>query len=135
MDAEVRHLSLDEVMALHDRMMSALGWHPAPLRSVELLESAVLRPQTAAYYERADLVRQAALLGVGISQAQAYLDGNKRTAYIAMVAFLELNHIDLLAEPLVVAQQLNRVSERSDSLDAATARFEAWLRQNVLPAS
>ena len=40
------------------------------------------------------------VLAVGISQAQAFLDGNKRTALFAMVTFLE----------------------------AATDRFEAWLR-------
>ena len=77
-----RHLSLADVEALHVEMMRATGWEPAPFRGGggSLLESAVMRPQMAEHYDDADLIRQAALLAVGISQAQAYLDGNKRTA-------------------------------------------------------
>ena len=72
----VRYLSVADVMALHNAMMEGMGRHPAPLRYAGLLESAVLRPQMAAYYEEADLVRQAALLAVGIAQNQPYVDGN-----------------------------------------------------------
>ena len=120
-------------MALHIRMMERLGYHPAPLRDQGLLESAVLRPQMAAHYEGADLIRQAALLGVGLSQAQAYVDGNKRTGYIAMVYFLELNGHTIAAEPLVIARQLELVAERTDGLEAATGRFEDWLREHTEP--
>lgn len=77
-----RYLSVDDVMALHREMMRRLGAFPAPLRDERLLESAVMRPQTAAYYEDADLVRQAALLAAGIIQNHPYVDGNKRKAYI-----------------------------------------------------
>ena len=42
----------------------------------------------AAYYEEADLVRQSALLMIGISQAQAFIDGNKRTAFIILFLFV-----------------------------------------------
>ena len=120
-------------MALHIRMMEGLGYQPAPLRDERLLESAVLRPQMAAYYENADLIRQAALLATGLSQAQAYVDGNKRTAYFAMVAFLALNGLNIAAEPLEIARQLNLVAERTDSLEAATGRFEDWLRTRTQP--
>ena len=53
----------------------------------------------AAYYEGADIVRQAALLGVGISQAQAFLDGNKRTAYLALNTFLRMNGLAYQRRP------------------------------------
>ena len=118
-------------MALHIRVMEDMGYHQAPLRDPGLLESAVLKPQMAAYYEGADLVRQAALLAVGISQAQAYLDGNKRTAFIATVTFLEWNGVRFEADPLDAARQIELVAERSDSLEAATSRFEDWLRQHT----
>src|SRR5216683_335276 len=77
---EIRHLSLADVLALHAAVMERFGLAPAPLRDEGVLESAVMRPRMAAYYDEADLIRQAALLAVGISQAQAFLDGNKRTA-------------------------------------------------------
>src|SRR5919197_4117626 len=118
-------------MALHIQMMEDMGHHPAPLRDAGRLESAVLKPQMAAYYEDADLVRQAALLAVGVSQAQAYLDGNKRTAFAALRHFLALNGRTFTVRSRVVAEQLEAVAERTDSLEAATARFENWVRSRV----
>ena len=101
-----RHLSVADVMALHVEMMEGMGHQPAPLRDPGLLESAVLRPQMAAFYEDADLVRQAALLAVGISQNQPYVDGNKRTAYIALVVLLRRNGSPYQGDPLELARQL-----------------------------
>jgi death-on-curing protein len=85
----------------------------------------------AAYYEDADLVRQAALLAVGIPQAQAYVDGNKRTAYIAALVFLRINGRPLTGDHLEFAKQLVAVSTRADGLAAATDRFEAWMRERL----
>jgi death-on-curing protein len=117
-------------------MMQATGWGPAPFRGggEALLESAVMRPQMAEHYENADLLRQAALLAVGISQAQAYLDGNKRTAYHATLVFLKVNGLALRLEDggLGMALELEKVAERVDSLEAATERLDAWLRSQQL---
>jgi death-on-curing protein len=92
-----------------------------------------MRPQMAEYYEQADLIRQAALLMVGISQAQALVDGNKRTAYHSMLVFLRVNGRTVSLEDggLALAHQLELVAERADSLDAATDRFEVWLRARI----
>lgn len=132
-DGETQYLSLGDVEALHIAVMQQMGSHPSPFRAEGegLLESAVMRPQMAAYYEGADLIRQAALLAVGISQSQAYLDGNKRTAFAALRHFLALNGLDFTETSLAVARQIELVAERTDSLDAATARFEDWLRRHV----
>jgi death-on-curing protein len=129
----IRHLSLANVIGLHAFIMEKLGYDPAPLRDEGALESAVMRPRMAHYYEEADTVRQAALLAVGISQAQAFVDGNKRTTLISTEVFLETNGLDFTGDPLELAQQLEAVASRSDSLDAATDRFEEWLRERVGP--
>ncbi len=126
-----RYLSVADVMALHNEIMEDMGQHPAPLRDQGLLESAVLRAQMAAYYEEADLVRQAAFLAVGIAQNQPYLDGNKRTAYMAAVVFLRVNGQPFNGDRLELARELEAVATRADSLDSATRRFEDWLRQHV----
>jgi death-on-curing protein len=118
------------VVALHETIMRRMGWSAAPLRDEGALASAIMRPQMAAHYEAADLVRQAALLAVGISQAQAFLDGNKRTAFATLKLFLDLNGWDLAADPLDVARELERVAEGEDRR-AAEAAFEAWLREAV----
>jgi death on curing protein len=127
----VRYLSVADVMALHNEMMEETGYRPAPLRDEGLLESAVLRPQTAAYYGGADLVRQAASLDVGIAQNQPYLDGNKRTAYIATTVFLRVNGLPFEGDRLALAREIEAVATRTDSLDSATRRLEDWLRRHV----
>lgn len=115
--------------------MVRMGSNPAHIRAggETLLESALMRPRMAAYYEGADLVRQAALLAVGVSQAQAFLDGNKRTALAVTDVFLRVNALTSPASSREYARQIELVAERTDSLDAATARFEAWLRAHTRP--
>jgi prophage maintenance system killer protein len=71
-------LSLKDVVALHDAIMMWMGDPPCPLLHPDKLESAINRPRWAAHYEDANLARQAVLLAVGISQAQAFEQGNKR---------------------------------------------------------
>lgn len=131
MDEETRYLSVADVIAIHIAMMERLGSSPEPLRDEGLLESAVLKPRMAAYYEGADLIRQAALLAIGISQNQPFVDGNKRTAYMAAWMFLEHNGRRFAGDALELARQLERVAERADSLAEATDRFERWLREHV----
>lgn len=127
------YLSTLDVLGLHAFTMRQTGDQPAPLRDAGLLESALDRPRMAAYYSGADLVRQAAILGVALSQAQSFLDGNKRTAYTAVVAFLRLNGARFIGEPLEMAQWLERIVERSGN-EAIASEFESWLRKSVAPA-
>jgi death-on-curing protein len=122
-----------DVIALHRAILLRLRRPPEALRDENALESAVMRPRMAAYYDGADIIRQATLLAIGISQAQAFVDGNKRTAYAALDVFLRLNDLAYAGRPLVLAQQLEAVASRADDLDTATDRFEAWLRDWVGP--
>ncbi len=128
---DIRYLSVADIMALHVEMMEGMGERPSAVRDIGLLESAVLKPQMAAFYEDADLVRQAALLAIGISQNQPYVDGNKRTAYIAALVVLRVNGRPFTGDHLALAQQLEVVATRTESRDAASCRFEDWLRSNT----
>lgn len=131
--AEIHYLSVADVLALHQAMMEKFGFASAPLRGEGMLESAIMRPRMAAYYSEADIIRQAALLAVGISQAQAFLDGNKRTAFAASDVFLRLNGLAFAGDPLELAMQLEAVAERTGNLEEATGGFEEWLRERVRP--
>ncbi|HLJ35812.1 MAG TPA: type II toxin-antitoxin system death-on-curing family toxin [Ktedonobacteraceae bacterium] len=127
--AETHFLSLADVLALHELMMERFGLGPSPLRDEGLLESAIMRPQMAAYYSNADIIRQSALLTVGISQA--FMDGNKRTAFAACDVFLRLNGLFFAGEPLAIARQIEAVTQRKGDIEAATDQFEQWLREHV----
>jgi len=133
MTESLRYLTLPEVIALHELIMANTGHTPAPLRSPGLLESAVTRPQNLAYYEGSDLAEQAASLGVGISQNQPFLDGNKRTAYVVMLTFVETNGFTVDAPPMDIAEHLVGVAERTEDRDAATEEFAVWIRERLKP--
>jgi death on curing protein len=109
--ANPRYPALAKVIAIHEKVLHGLGEAPRALRAEGSLESALTRPQTAAYYEGANVVRQAALLGIGISRAQAFPDGNKRTAFASLDAFLWVNGWDFVDEPLELARRFEQFAE------------------------
>jgi death-on-curing protein len=127
----VRYLTVEQVMALHKRVLEAMGWNAAPLRSENLLASAIQRAQAAAYYGGADLVEQACVLAVGISQNQPFLDGNKRTATHSLVVLLALNGVEYMGDEFALADQVVAVAEREGSLEDATLHFAEWLREHT----
>jgi len=123
------YLTVPDVLEIHAQVMESMDSYAAPLRSMDLLESVVMRPQAVAHYGGADLPEQAARLAVGISQNQPFLDGNKRTAFASMKIFLEINGHAIDADDLEIAKQLIAVAEREGSLEEATTRFAAWVRE------
>src|SRR6266487_1366731 len=131
--SEIHYLSIADVLALHQAIMEKFGFASAPLRDEGMLETAIMRPRMAAYYSEADIIRQAALLAVDISQAQAFLDGNKRIAFLACDVFLRLNGLAFVGDPLELAMQLVAVAVRTGNLEDATDGFEEWLRKQVGP--
>ena len=73
------------------------------------------------------------MLGTGISQAQAFLDCNKRTAFQTLDAFLWVNGSEYVGEPLALARQLEQFADRSHESSEAIDAFEARLRQQIQP--
>lgn len=128
----IRHLSVVEVVALHAEIMERTGSAPMPLRDTGRLESAVHRTRMANLFGgEDDPVLLATLLAVGISQAQAFVEGNKRTAYIAADAFLRLNTLRYVGDPLEMSDRLTAVAERVGDRQGADAEFAAWLRPRI----
>lgn len=86
-EERVQFLSVDEVVAIHDRLVQTFGGPPG-IRDRGLLESALFRPQTG-YYE--DLAQMAAALFESLLMNHPFVDGNKRVAFFATDVFLRLN--------------------------------------------
>jgi death-on-curing protein len=96
-EIEPVYLTLGDVLELHALIIGATAAEAADqLRNEAGLESALARPETYAHYQAADLALQAAVLAHGVAEGQQFIDGNKRTALIAMLTFLEINgwHIE-----------------------------------------
>jgi death on curing protein len=80
-------LHVDDVVLLHD-----MRAREAPVIDWGKLDSAVHRPENLEAYEPdATIHDMVAALCEGISKAHAFLDGNKRTAVLAVVTFYQLN--------------------------------------------
>ncbi len=77
------------------------------------------------------IIRQAAVLAVDISQAQAFLDGNKRTVFLTCDVFLRLNGLAFIGNPMDLAMQLEAITVRISNLEDATDGFEEWLCKQV----
>jgi death on curing protein len=93
----VQFLSLDEAIAIHERLIERFGG-VAGVRDMGLLESALFRPRTG-YYE--DLPQMAAALFESLISNHAFFDGNKRMAFFSCDTFLRLNgwRLDVEAGP------------------------------------
>ncbi|MDQ1010507.1 type II toxin-antitoxin system death-on-curing family toxin [Streptomyces sp. NPDC002867] len=89
-----RHLTVAEVTGI---ATLAFGGTPPGLRAPGLLESAVLRPRARMFGVSAHqgLYEQSAALLHAIAANHPFVDGNKRTAWLAAVTFLALNGADL----------------------------------------
>jgi death-on-curing protein len=85
--SEVQHLTLEEVVVLHERLLGRFGGAPG-LRDPGLLESALYRPRTG-YYR--DVAEMAAALMESLLMNHPFVDGNKRCAFFATDVFLRLN--------------------------------------------
>lgn len=86
------YLTLADVLELFALIIGASPAEAADqLRNRAGLESAIVRPETYAHYQGADLPLQAAVLAHGIAETQCFIDGNKRVALISMLTFLEIN--------------------------------------------
>jgi death-on-curing protein len=127
----LRYLTVAEVIEMHRAILARMGERPEPLRDEGLLESAVMRAQTAAYYEEADIVTQAVFMAVGISQNQPFVDGNKRAGFVTLDVFLRINGFVFRGEPLELAKRIVQVAgERADRA-SELASLASWLSSQV----
>ena len=83
----VQFLSLDEALAIHERLIEAFGGSPG-FRDLGLLESALYRPMSG-YYE--NLEEMATALFESLLINHPFVDGNKRVAFFGTDVFLRLN--------------------------------------------
>ena len=90
-------LPVELVLAIHESQLRRFGGPPG-VRDRGALESALGRARNKWAYEDANLATLAAAYGFGIARNHPFVDGNKRAALLAIVTFLGLNGIDLIAD-------------------------------------
>jgi len=112
--------------AVHAEQLAEHGG-AAGIRDEGLFESAVARPRQLAAYGAPDLADLAAAYGFGLARNHPFIDGNKRTAFVAVELFLALNGATLVASDVDCVTTMLAVAAG----DLEEAPFAAWIRRHL----
>ena len=121
--ASWRWVDSDIVFDSHRRQIEEHGG-VGEIRDHGLIESALARPINLAHYETPDAARLAAAYAFGIARNHGFVDGNKRTAFIAACLFLDHNEIDFDVQPVEAVTVMNDVA--SSRMGAYTDNLTAF---------
>ena len=124
--SEIVWITREYAEAIHDRQLAEHGGGTG-IRDAGLLESASARPQNLLHCGEPDLAALAAAYAFGIARNHPFIDGNKRTAWVAARLFLRLNDAVLTfdkAEATVMMQRL-AASELGEDVVAT------WFRERL----
>lgn len=119
----MRYLSVQEILQINAQILGE-----AKVRDIKLLESATARPTHTLTGKDAypTLTRKAAALTHSLVQNHCFVDGNKRTAFIAAVVFLELNGYKLKAKQEDVVKFMLDIANKTLDLQG----IERWLKEH-----
>lgn len=124
----MRYVTIEEVVKINEDILDT---EPATIRDVGLLASAVDRPAQVVFGADAypTLHDKAAALMESICLNHAFIQGNKRTAVVAVIHFLNWNGYDLRAEQMeLVDITLDVVEHRIDR-----EKLAEWIEMHAVP--
>ncbi|HEV2562106.1 MAG TPA: type II toxin-antitoxin system death-on-curing family toxin [Rhizomicrobium sp.] len=116
----------DIVLAIHDEQIFEHGG-ASGVRDNGALESALARPQNLSAYGDPDAASLAASCAFGIAKNHPFVDGNKRTAFVALELFLDLNGYVLEADDAQCVLVMLSVASSAFS----EAELAKWIRARV----
>jgi death-on-curing protein len=94
---QVTCLTVDDLIALHDEALTLGAGGSEGIRSHHQLASSALQPYQTVFGEDAypTIPEKAAAHAFFLAESQPFVDGNKRTAALALTVFLDLNDYEL----------------------------------------
>lgn len=116
------------LLAVHEEQLAEHGG-AAGTRDLGLFESALANPRNLAVYGEPDAAALAASYGCGIARNHPFIDGNKRTAFVAVELFLRINGVELSADDQDCVMTMLAVA--AGTLEEAA--FADWLRAHTQP--
>ena len=121
-----RWVSKEALLLLHGESLAEHGGRTG-LRDAGLLESALNRPVNLLTYGKPDFADLAASYAVALAKNHAFVDGNKRVAFLAVGLFLYLNGYRLKATQASATLAVLAVAAG----DMGEDEFAAWLREHA----
>jgi death-on-curing protein len=125
-----RWLNSTLIYAIHDRQLAEHGG-PDGIRDKGLVESALARPQNLAAYESPDAADLAAAYAYGLARNHGFVDGNKRTAWIAARVFLADQGLLLGFEKVDAVSTMEKVAAGTLTEPELASWFRDRLRQGT----
>jgi len=123
---ELKVLGDDEVILIHDRILSESGGLSG-LSLNKSLTSALNRIDShITYADVTDIYEIAALYAIVIAQGHVFNEGNKRTAMVSMINFLFLNNIMLEASNQAIENKMVKIAEKK----VTRAQLTAWIKKH-----
>ncbi len=124
--SKIRFLTVQQVKAIHQQQILTFGGSSGILDEGKL-EGAVFRAQNLANYNQdATLYDLAAAIGWGITNNHSFVDGNKRTAFVVMAVFLEINGMMVTASEVDVVNIMLAVASNQISQE----QLSDWLSKS-----
>lgn len=123
-----RWLNAAVLQAVHLEQLAEHGG-AAGTRDEGLFQSALARPQNLALYGDPDVFDLSAAYAVALAKNHPFIDGNKRTAYVAMELFLMLNGFEVTADD--ASATLTMLAVAAGDIDEPT--LAQWLRDHTSP--
>ena len=117
---------LAAVLAIHDRQIARHGG-ASGMRDRALLEMGCARAINLAAYADSGLAEIAAAYAFGICKAHAFVDGNKRTAFVTALTFLRLNGYSFRPQAIEGV----RMMENLATGQVSEANFAKWLSKGM----
>jgi death on curing protein len=121
-------LSREVMLAVHDEQLAEHGGQFG-VRDMGLFDSALVRPRQVAAYGEPTAAKLAASYGHGIARNHPFLDGNKRTAFVAAELFLILNGCRLTADDTSCVLTMLDVAAGQISEE----QFADWIDRHLAP--
>ena len=121
----------DVVTAVHERQIAEHGGETG-VRDPGLLESALHAPKQRYHYQEEDIPALAAAYAFSLARNHPFVDGNKRTAYVCMRLFLNLNGHDITANKEEKVRIMTDLSAGAADRDALTDWVRAHLDSDKL---
>lgn len=121
-------LDAQVLRAVHQEQLSEHGGGGG-VRDEGLFESALNRPLNLAAYGEPDAAALAAAYGFGLARNHPFIDGNKRTAFVAVALFLYLNGWVLQADDAQCVLTMLALAAGDLTEDA----YAQWLHERIQP--
>jgi len=118
------------VLLLHEESLAMFGGARG-VRDEGLLDSALARPVNKYHYDGVeDLAELAAAYGFGVAKNHAFVDGNKRAAFLSIGLFLAINGARLQADRIDAIRTILALA--AGEIDEAG--LAKWIGANLISA-